>query len=58
MTNQLIILIILVMISAFFAGSELAFVVANKLKIEVRARKKNYAAKSAYAFVQNPQYFY
>jgi magnesium and cobalt exporter, CNNM family len=58
MTDQLIILIILVIISAFFAGSELAFVVANKLKIEVRARKKNYAAMSAYAFVQKPRYFY
>jgi putative hemolysin len=58
MTNELIILILLVFVSAFFAGSELAFVVSNKLKIEVRARKKNYAAKSAYAFVQNPQYFY
>lgn len=58
MTNQLIILIILVLVSAFFSGSELAFVVANKLKIEVRARKKNFAAKSAYAFVQRPQYFY
>ncbi len=58
MTNQLIILIILVCISAFFSGSELAFLVANKLKIEVRARKKNLAAKSAYAFVKNPQYFF
>lgn len=58
MTNQLIILFVLVLVSAFFSGSELAFVVANKLKIEVRARKKNYAARSAYAFVQNPQYFY
>ncbi len=58
MTNQLIILIILVLISAFFSGSELAFVVSNKLKIEVRARKKNIAAKSAYSFVKNPQYFF
>ncbi|HEY6907693.1 MAG TPA: CNNM domain-containing protein, partial [Ignavibacteriaceae bacterium] len=58
MTNQLIILLILVLISAFFSGSELAFLVANKLKIEVRARKKNFAAKSAYAFVENPQHFF
>jgi CBS domain containing-hemolysin-like protein len=58
MTNQLIILIILVLISAFFSGSELAFVVSNKLKIEVRARKKNIAAKSAYSFVKNPQHFF
>jgi magnesium and cobalt exporter, CNNM family len=58
MTNQLIILLILVLLSAFFSGSELAFVVANKLKIEVRARKKNFAAKSAYSFTKNPQYFF
>ena len=58
MITQLIILLILVFLSAFFSGSELAFVVANKLKIEVRARQKNYAAKSAYAFVLNPHYFY
>lgn len=58
MTDQLIILIILVVISAFFSGSELAFVVSNKLKIEVRARKKNFAAKGAYAFAQNPRYFF
>ena len=58
MTSQLIILIILVIISAFFAGSELAFVVANKLKIEIRARKGNIAAKAVYSFVKNPQYFF
>ncbi|HKB85391.1 MAG TPA: DUF21 domain-containing protein, partial [Ignavibacteriaceae bacterium] len=58
MTDQLIILIVLVLISAFFSGSELAFVVANKLKIEVRARKKNFAAKAAYSFVRNPRYFF
>lgn len=58
MTDQLIILIILVIISAFFSGSELAFVVSNKLKIEIRARKKNLAARGAYAFVKNPRYFF
>jgi putative hemolysin len=57
-TNQLIILILLVIISAFFSGSELAFVVSNKLKIEIRARKKNIAAMGAYAFAQNPRYFF
>ena len=58
MTSQLIILILLVVISAFFAGSELAFVVASKLKIEIRARKGNIAAKAVYSFVKNPQYFF
>ena len=58
MANELIILVILVILSAFFAGSEMAFVVANKLKIEVRARKNDLAAKSAFSFVENPQYFF
>jgi CBS domain containing-hemolysin-like protein len=36
----------------------MAFIVSNKLKIEVRARKKNIAAQSAYHFVKEPQSFY
>ena len=42
----------------FLLPLPLPFVVSNKLKIEVRARKKNFAAKGAYSFVQNPQYFF
>lgn len=58
MDHQILILIILVLLSAFFAGTELAFVVANKLKIEVKARKKNLAALNAKYFVNNPQNFF
>ena len=46
------------LLSAFFSGTELAFVVANKLKIEVRARKKNLAALSAKYFINHPQNFF
>lgn len=58
MEHQIIYLILLVALSAFFSGTELAFVVANKLKVEVRARKKNLAAISAKYFVNNPQNFF
>ncbi|MBP1682891.1 MAG: tlyC, partial [Ignavibacteriaceae bacterium] len=58
MEHQIIYLILLVALSAFFSGTELAFVVANKLKIEVRARKKNLAALSAKYFISNPQNFF
>ncbi|MCZ7613395.1 MAG: hemolysin family protein [Ignavibacteriaceae bacterium] len=58
MDNQIIYLIILVALSAFFSGTELAFVVANKLKIEVRARKNNIAALSAKYFINHPQNFF
>jgi putative hemolysin len=58
MDIQLLYLLILVLLSAFFSGAELAFVVANKLKIEVRARKKNLAALSAKYFINHPQIFF
>ncbi|MCB9250653.1 MAG: HlyC/CorC family transporter [Ignavibacteriales bacterium] len=51
-------LILLLVLSGFFSSSELAFVVANKLKIELRARKKTLAAKYAQFFINNPQTFF
>lgn len=44
--------------SAFFSGSEMAYVVANKIKIEIRARKKNPAAQNAFYFARNPNIFF
>ena len=58
MTEEIILLIVLLLLSGFFSGSEIAYVVANKLKIEVKARKKSAAAKSAKYFVSNPQSFF
>lgn len=58
MLTDLFILIFLVILSAFFSSSELAYVVANKIKIEIRAKKNKFAAKSAYFFVKNPQNFF
>jgi putative hemolysin len=58
MSYELIALIILVCISGFFSGTEIAFVVSNKIKIEIKARKKNLSAKSAHYFVENPQTFF
>ncbi len=58
MSYEVIVLIILVLISAFFSGTEIAFVVSNKIKVEIKARKKNIAAQSAQYFVKNPQTFF
>lgn len=55
---ELVILIILLLLSAFFSSSEIAFVVANKIKIEIRARKKSLTANNARFFVKNPQIFF
>ncbi len=58
MITQLIILIVLLLLSGFFSSSELAYVVSNKIKIEIRARKNSMAAKSAHYFVENPGMFF
>ncbi len=56
--SNLLILVILLVISAYFSGTEIAFVVSNKLKIEVKARKNKMAAKNALYFSQHPQSFF
>jgi CBS domain containing-hemolysin-like protein len=58
MTNDILLLVLLVIISAFFAGSEIAFVTGNKLKIEIKARKNGLAARSALYYTNNPQNFF
>lgn len=58
MAGELLLLFVLILISGFFSGSEIAYVVANKIKIEIKARKKNIAAQSAYYYTQNPQKFF
>lgn len=52
------ILIILLLLSGFFSSSEIAFIVSNKIKVEIRARKKNLAAINANYFVKNPDLFF
>jgi len=56
--NDLFILIILLAFSAFFSASEIAFILSNKTKVEIKARKNNIAAQSALYFSQHPQNFF
>ena len=58
MTLNIIGLVGLLILSGLFSSSELAYVVANKLKIELRARKNKIAAKYAQYFINNPQTFF
>lgn len=58
MFDQLLILIILLLFSAFFSSTELAFIVANRLKIEIKAKSKNIAAVNAHYFMNNSQDFF
>jgi CBS domain containing-hemolysin-like protein len=56
--SDLLILIILLAFSAFFSASEIAFILSNKIKVEIKARKNNIAAQSALYFSQHPQHFF
>ena len=58
MLEELLLLISLLLLSGFFSGSEMAYIVANKLKIEIKARKNNPAALSANYFTSHPQTFF
>lgn len=58
MPGLIVILVLLIVLSAYFSATESAFILSNKLKIEVRARKNNLAAKNALYFVKNPQVFF
>ena len=58
MIEQFILLVVLLLLSGFFAGTELAFIVTNKLKIEVKARQKKLTAKNALYFINHPETFF
>jgi len=58
MDEKLLLLIILILLSGFFSGTEIAHVVANKIKIELKARKKNIAAIHSKYFLDHPQIFF
>jgi CBS domain containing-hemolysin-like protein len=58
MFDQLLILMILILFSAFFSSTELAFIVANRLKIEIKSKSKNLAAVNAHYFLKNSQDFF
>ena len=58
MLFEIIALLFLLLASGFFSSSELAFVVSNKIKIEIRAKKKKLTAGNAQYFVENPETFF
>jgi len=55
MTLIFILLLISILLSAFFAASETVFMTANKVRIKIGIQKNNPAAKSAQFFITNPQ---
>lgn len=54
---EIIIITITLLLSAFFSGSEMAFVSANRLKLEIESRKNSVMGRSLAFFSDNPENF-
>lgn len=48
---------VVILLSAFFSGSEIGFVSANRLKLEIKSRKKTLSGKYVGRFVRDPEMF-
>ena len=57
MTLAIAIIFLMLALSAFFSGSEIAFVVANRLRVEVLARRRGVVGRIVSGFIQNPSAF-
>ncbi len=57
MEIQILIIIISIVLSAFFSGMEIAFVSANKMNIEIEKKKETFLAKVLRKLTGNPSKF-
>ena len=55
--NEWLLILLCIALSGFFSGSEIAFVTANRLKLEIESRRNNLTARSLNYFTRNPESF-
>lgn len=58
MFTEIFLLIILLVLSAYFSSTEMAYIAANKLKLEVKTRKKDLVSKNVAYYINNPNTFF
>jgi CBS domain containing-hemolysin-like protein len=54
---NILVILISIVVSAFFSGMEIAFISSNKLLIELKSKQGNYASRLLSPFVGNPSRF-
>lgn len=54
---ELLLIVLTIILSGFFSGSEIAFVSSNRLKLEIESRKDSWTGKVVNYFVRNPETF-
>lgn len=55
--NEWLLIALVILMSAFFSGSEIGFVSANRLKLEIKSRKKTLSGRYLSRFVRDPEMF-
>lgn len=55
--TELLLITLTILLSGFFSGSEIAFVSANRLKLEIESRKTSWTGRVVNYFVRNPETF-
>lgn len=55
--TELLLIILTILLSGFFSGSEIAFVSSNRLKMEIESRKDSWTARIVQNFVEKPDTF-
>lgn len=58
MLFEIFLLLVLLVLSAYFSSTEMAYITANKLKLELKSKKNNFYSKTIKYFLQNPQSFF
>ena len=54
---EFLLIVLTIILSGFFSGSEIAFVSANRLKLEIESRKSSWTGRVVNNFAQNPETF-
>lgn len=57
MISEIILLIITLILSALYSGSEISFIVANRLKTEIKSKQNTFLSKRTLDLISNPQKF-
>ena len=52
---EFLVIVLALIGSAYFSATEIAFIVANKIKIEIRAKQNIFGAQAARRIIQNPE---
>ena len=55
--TEFLLIVVTIILSGFFSGSEIAFVSANRLKMEIESRKSSWTGRVVNNFAQNPETF-